>query len=96
MTKHNENSEFKPEHKTYWIHKLSGGLPNFKSFWCKVHPNVKSKKGYAFARFFRNQRLKYYMFLSQMKERTCLPVFWLLGIFYFLDLYILNNVINRI
>lgn len=69
MTKHNENSEFKPEHKTYWIHKLSGGLPILNRSGVKSHPNVKSKKGHAFCSFFSKPETEIlYVFVSNEGE----------------------------
>jgi len=52
MTKHNENSESKPEYKSYWINKLSGELPSINLPGIKSRPNVKSNKGHAFRSFF--------------------------------------------
>jgi amino acid adenylation domain-containing protein len=52
MTKHNENIKFKPEYKSYWINKLSRGLPLLNLPSIKLRPNVKSNKGHAFRLFF--------------------------------------------
>jgi amino acid adenylation domain-containing protein len=48
MSKHNENNESKPEYKSYWINKLSGGLPPLNLPITKLRPNVKSNNGHAF------------------------------------------------
>jgi amino acid adenylation domain-containing protein len=48
MSKHNENNESKPEYKSYWINKLSGGLPTLNLPITKLRPNVKSNNGHAF------------------------------------------------
>ena len=48
MANQNENYEFKPEYKNYWIKKLSGELPTLNLPSTKLRPNVKSNNGHAF------------------------------------------------
>ena len=58
MEEHNENKQYNPEHKSYWIKKMSGEFPILNLPNVKLHKKVKSFKGYAFRSIFSNEEVQ--------------------------------------